>query len=744
MGCGTSIELQVSDNPVSMKQTVSLPSTSKHTNEGNRLDKGINKQSDQHAQVEDPVQNFFLVWLDACLDESKEDFRNSISKLHLTIDAIEKFRDTNECIKYIANCENKKIFLVVSGKLTSYVVPLMHDKIQVYAIYIFCYDKSKYEQWKTEKWPKVRGVYTNMDLICSELRLEARACEDDTKITGQIESSFKYSMLLKNIVLTISFDLKREIPALVEEAREKYKNNPEQLKSINKFVDEYDGDIDSNNPVRWYTAECFTYKMLNKALGQLDFKILLKTGFFMQDLHENIQQLYKKQFNDKGKPFPETVFRGQTMTQEDFDSKVQQDKLMSYNNFLSTSEVRDVAIGFIKRKLEGEKNKIGVLFIITIDLSVESALYARIAEFSEYTDEKEILFSTHTVFRVRQIREIHEHGINIQQVKLTLVSEKDDKELNDLTESMRHSIIGTGWQPKGCLFREMQENENVDQICTMLLEQATDDTYRSYCYNQLGFIRLLQEQYTEALEFYQKTLHIQEQTLSENDPSLATSYNNIAEVYLDMRDYSKALEFYKKARKIWEIAAPPDHRDLASCYNKIGLMYLEMDDVSTSLEFYEKALQIREKILPPNHPDLSCDCQMIADIYYGTDDYSKALEFYEKSVKIDEKALPPDHLDLATTYHRIGQVYNSMGDYCKALEFYEKARKIWEIPLSPGRSSLSASYENIAGVYYDMGDYSKALEFLEKAKKIKLQDYPPDHPFITIINNGIATVKEKL
>ncbi|CAF3021069.1 unnamed protein product [Rotaria sp. Silwood2] len=422
------------------------------------------EQKEQHAQREDIVQDFFVVWLDNHLDESKEDFHNSLTKLQRTIDVIEKFRDANECITHISRSENKKIFLVVSGKLTNDVVPLTHDKSQIYAIYIFCFDKSKYEQWATEKWPKVRGVFANIDSICDSLRQTARECDDDDmKITGQIEPSFMYSMLFKEIVLEIHFDLQKEIPGLAKYARQVYKDKPEQLPIIYEFVQQYNGNI-NNSPVRWYTAGCFTYKMLNKALGRLDAATLLKTGFFIRDLHQNIEELHEKQVNDNNTPFPKTVYRGKIMTQEDFKNKIQQGKLISYNNFLSTTEKRDVAIDFIGREFQPSDSKIAVLFIMTIDPSVKSAPYARISEFSKYPEEQEILFSTHSVFRVRQIQETKERGMNIQQVNLTLTSEKNDKELNELTESIRKDIEGIGWERMGLLLWKINQNDKAEEI----------------------------------------------------------------------------------------------------------------------------------------------------------------------------------------------------------------------------------------------------------------------------------------
>ncbi|CAF2947132.1 unnamed protein product [Rotaria sp. Silwood2] len=208
-----------------------------------------------------------------------------------------------------------------------------------------------------------------------------------------------YTTLFKEIVLEIDFDEKKTVQDLADYTRTQkaYVDNKEQQKIIDEFVESYRGNID-NNPIRWYTAECFTYKMLNKALGKLDVGTLLKTGFFMRDLHQNIQQLHDQQLNDTNVPFPTTLYRGQTMTQQDFETKIQQDKLMSYNNFLSTSEEKHVAVDFIRRKLQSDNTKIGVLFVLTIDSSIKSAPFAGIAEFSKFPHEKEVLFSTHTVF----------------------------------------------------------------------------------------------------------------------------------------------------------------------------------------------------------------------------------------------------------------------------------------------------------------------------------------------------------
>ncbi|CAF4121396.1 unnamed protein product, partial [Rotaria sordida] len=739
MGCGASVTTDKSVVNSTTPVNISSP-THPHRSQVSITN---GEKGQQRVQAKDLVQNYFILWLDGKLDESNEDFQNSIKQLQLTVDTIEKFRDADECLNYISSFKNQKAFLIVSGALTENVVPRVHGMSQIYAIYIFCRKKSKYEQWETKEWSKVRGVFTEIHSICASVQQSARECDDDTVgITGELESSFMYTTFFKEIVLEIDFDEKKTIPELADYACQQkvYANNKKELELINKFAQEYHGNID-NNPVQWYTAECFTYKMLNKALGNLDVNTLLKTGFFMRDLHQNIQQLHDEQLNDKDKPFPSIVYRGQTMKQQDFETKIQPDKLMSYNNFLSTSELRNVAVGFIRNKLQSDNSKIGVLFIIKIDPSTKSVPYARIAKFSKFPPEKEVLLSTHTVFRIRQIKEIQEEEIKIWQVKLTLTSNGIDEELTALTKQIRMEITGTGWERMGFLLWKMGEHDKAEEVLTMLLEQAPDDdNNKAYCYNAIGLMKDNQGQYNAAIDFYEKSLQITEKTLPSNHPNLATSYSNVGQVYNSMGDYSKALQFYEKSLKIREKALPTNHPDLAISYGTIGGVYDNMGDYSKALEFYQKSLKIREKALPSNHPDFAISYSNIGGVYDNMGDYSKALEFYEKSLKIREKALPSNHPDLAISYGSIGTVHNNMGDYSKALEFYEKSLKIREKSLPPNHPALASSYNNIGLVYNNMGDYSKALEFYEKDLEITKNALPSNHPSLATSYNDIGLV----
>ncbi|CAF3196665.1 unnamed protein product, partial [Rotaria sp. Silwood2] len=182
--------------------------------------RGIEKQ-DHRTNSNETVQNFLLIWLDAKVDESSEDYRNSIRHLRCTVNTIETFRDTEECVHYMSKFPNEKTLLLISGALCQTVVPRIHNMTQPYSIYVFCRKKEKYEEW-AKNWSKVKGIFTEITPICDSIRQSARQCDEDSVMISavsslnQIELSFMYAQLFKETIIVIDFDQKKEINGLAD------------------------------------------------------------------------------------------------------------------------------------------------------------------------------------------------------------------------------------------------------------------------------------------------------------------------------------------------------------------------------------------------------------------------------------------------------------------------------------------------------------------------------------------------
>ncbi|CAF1093284.1 unnamed protein product [Adineta steineri] len=655
--------------------------------------------SDAIQQRRRMVPNYSLLYLDECTGEANQEYQDILTQLKTITGNVNIFKQRDECIDFLTDTqENIKSFLVLESTIAQQMIPLIHDIPELNAVYIFNSIKSLHEEW-TSNWQKIKSVRTNIKDLCQALQPNVKRRNQDsialsfvtaneiasTDNLNQLEPAFMYTQIFKEIILDMDHS-KRAIKQFIAYCRH---NDCVSLTNIDRFEKEYN----AQSAIWWYTFPCNIYDMINYALRILDADIIINMGFFLRDVHKQIQQLYEQQVSIYGR---ETfmVYRGQGLMQSDFE-KLQKTKggLMSFSNFVSTSTNKEVSLGFAQ-PASIEPNKVGILFIMSIDPSIKSAPFASIKEMSYYKDEDEVLFSMNTVFRVGAIKQID--NINqLYQVELQLTSD-DDQQLRLLTDRMREEADGnTGWERLGKLLITVGQFNKAEEIYNVLLKQTSDEGEKAFYYNQLGGVHLNQRDYEKAIWYNEKGLEICKKTLPSNHPSLATSYNNIGLAYHCMGEYPKALSSHAKAHEMYKKTLPSNHPSLAQSYNNIAAVYDSMKEYSNALSLHEKAVEIRQKSLPSNHPDLAASYNNIGGVYDNMGEYTKALSFYEKDLGIKEKTLPSNHPHLATSYNNIGFVYNNMKNYSKALSYYERALKIWQRALPPSHPRIKNMKEYI-------------------------------------------------
>ncbi|CAF0851681.1 unnamed protein product [Adineta steineri] len=736
------------------------------------------------------AQNYLLLWVDTGNEQTNEDYENTLKQIQTITGDVNVFTQRDACIDFLTDAqEDIKSFLVVRDTMLEQIIPLINDIPQLEGIYIFSDIKIPHEQW-TKKCDKTKSIHTNVSNLYQALQIGIKQFNQDsiamsfitvkemvlTDNLNQLEPNFMYTQIFKEILFDMEYD-EQAIKDFISYCRDYDCVSP-------KYIDRFQKEYHAQLAIWWYTFPSNIYYMLNYALRTLEADVIITMGFFICHLHQQIQQLHKQQADSYGKK-PFLVYRGQGLTKADFE-KLQKTKggLMSFNNFLSTSKDKEVSLEFAECA-STKPDTVGILFIMFIDPCIKSTPFASIKEMSYFTEENEILFSMHTVFRVNGIKQVDNKN-QLYQVELQLTAD-DDQQLRLLTDRIREEANDkTEWYRLGSLLLKIGQFNKAEELYNILLEQTSDDNEKALCYGGLGYIKDDQGDYEKAIRYYEQGLEIKQKNLSLNHPSLATSYTNIGNVYGSMGEYSKALSFYEKALEIRERTLPLNHPDLANSYNNIGNVYestgeyskalsfyekdlqicqktlpLNHPDLATSynnigsvydnmrenskaLSFYEKALEIREKTLPSNHPDFANSYNNIGSVYESTGEYSKALSFYERSLEIFQKTLPSHHPSLATSYNNIGSVYKSMGEYSKALLSHEKALEVFQKTVRSNQPELATSYNNIGIVYFNMIDYSKALPYLERALDIWQHALPPTHPHIKTVKNSIEIVKKEL
>jgi len=551
------------------------------------------------------IQNFHLVWLDGNINENDDDCRNSINELKQVVNTVNTFVDVDECIDFINRITEETAFMIISGALAQTAVSAIGNKEQVSEIYIFGEHKAPYEEW-----PKVKGVFTDIQPICEVLKQAAQDCDQNTVLisfapTGDaatniankntLDCLFMYTQILKDILLTIHFD-DGHINEFLNYCRIEFADSSAKLRIVNQIEKEYR----DHQPIWWYTRETFLYSMLNRALRLMDVDIIIQMGFFISDLHKNIADLHSKQFHGQTSSQSFIVYRGQGLSQTDFNQlKQNQGGLSAFNNFLSTSTSRETSLKFIHRNL-GKNELVSILFVMRIDPSIQSTPFANVATISAISREDEILFSMHSVFRIGNIKRFPDNN-QIWEAELTLTAD-NDPQLCELSETIQQETSDSeGWSRLGKLLIKLAKFDKAEALYAILLKPTTDQTEKANIFHQFGSINDHRGEHSKALESYEKSLEIRKETLPANHPSLATSYNNIGMVYQSMGEYSKALEYYEKSLEIMKKTLPANHPSLATSYNNIGWVYRNTTDYKKALDYYERALDIWRRSLSSNH-----------------------------------------------------------------------------------------------------------------------------------------------
>jgi hypothetical protein len=193
------------------------------------------------------MQNIVLIWLDNNIDNNSIDCCNKIAQMRSVINCINTFTDADQCVDFLTNIHDKNVCMIISGTLCENLMPLIHDFTQLHHVLIFCEKKTGYEKWAKD-WTKTKGISTEISSICVVLEQAVQQCEQNTipisliatsgdlstKKLDQLESSFMYTRILKEILLTIKFE-QQHITAFIAYCREQFVENDRESRNMKKI-----------------------------------------------------------------------------------------------------------------------------------------------------------------------------------------------------------------------------------------------------------------------------------------------------------------------------------------------------------------------------------------------------------------------------------------------------------------------------------------------------------------------------
>ncbi len=250
--------------------------------------------------------------------------------------------------------------------------------------------------------------------------------------------------------------------------------------------------------------------------------------------------------------------------------------------------------------------------------------------------------------------------------------------------------------------------EEAEQAATAALREADAlglDVQKGRALNVLGNIARRQNNYTEALELYDRALELF--SANEDHMRCAIVYGNIGLVYKNRANYSRAIECYHKALDIDE--QYNNEAGMARHMGNIANVYLSLANYPMAIQYFYKALHLCEEL--ELHNEVATHSGNLGTVYLMLSNFTSALEYFNKALSKHEEL--DDKLGVATTSANIGGVYFHTEDFAKSKTLYRNALEVYRtIGSLSGAADVLA---NLGLIAHSSEEYDEALRYQEQA-----------------------------
>lgn len=590
---------------------------------------------DQSTMLTD--ENSLLIWLDPHVNEGEDSYRIIINRLRTIIHNAHTFTDSCRCLRFIRNREDKNICIVMSQGVSKQFIRQI--RLISHIDTSLSIGRENFDSNRSgDIWLRMNNISGQLRGICEAIERYteqsftiAYIAARQAPITNdlyRLSPSFMYTQIFKKIFLQIQFN-KQDILNFVRYCRQIFVDNNVFLRQCNQLVQDYD----RHSPIWWYKNCQFLPSLLKTAIEQVNINLLIKLGFFIKDLCQEIKHLHTSTRSSQTL----TVYRYEELSDEDFYRFLgMENGLYSFSNFLLVNR-NPISLNSIKQRMTEDRNVIHLLYEIILDPSIPSVYYTSI--------DDEYLISMHSVFHVGEFKQIGNDN-RLYQATLTLTTDTNHN-LYDLSKQIREEIeASTAWHRLARLLLRFGEYTEAEGIYERLIRHTRDDRERVVLYDQMAMVKQGRRKYDEALDNCRKSLGYSDERLSSYEFDLARFYSSMGSIHYALTRYADALSFYGKARDIWARYPVENQLNLAESHNAIGLIYEKLNQRPEALSSLEKSFDIRRKNLPLCHPNQAESYENLGVLYENSGEHLIARLYYEHALNIGQLCLLPNHSKL--------------------------------------------------------------------------------------------------
>ena len=517
--------------------------------------------------------------------------------------------------------------------------------------------------------------------------------EDEGQSTTELNGQFIHYQQLMDVILRIK-SLRTDRDEFQSLHATEYEGRMEELLALEAYLK----SPSSNTALRLYTANIYFYRILNKALRTQRSDVIFPLRWFIRDINMGIKR-------DQCKSRIQ-VYRGQWMANGEIDILQRSvGKLICTTGFLSTTKDPDVAHLFLSDYAATDDRQ-RVLLVIDADPNELNAKpFADISAYSKFPEEKEVLFTLGSIFRLNDI-DCTSDGV--WNIRMKLCGDKET-DMQQLLRNIRKTK-SPDFRTLGDVLKNMGQFELAEKFLHRSLEAWPTNHQNhpslGHLYLTLSDVARGKDDMEGEIIWCEKALNIFEQSVLSDNVATAKLCNLKGEIHRRKGNYNEALKWYDEGLQFFRKANIYNHPDIGKIYANISETYRAQERYREALVMVEQVLAFRQKTLHPNHRDFASTYDRIGLIYQYFGEYNLAQISFDASLKIKFSALPFLHPKVATGYQYIGLLYEKRNETQQALAYLKKALSIYQQKLPVGHRDIISTEEDIQRLQTDIHEQS--------------------------------------
>jgi CHAT domain-containing protein/Tfp pilus assembly protein PilF len=223
-----------------------------------------------------------------------------------------------------------------------------------------------------------------------------------------------------------------------------------------------------------------------------------------------------------------------------------------------------------------------------------------------------------------------------------------------------------------------------------------------------GYVQYLDNQFTPALQSWQKSLEIYQKLGKRQAEGAALS--NLGLVYEARGNYLKAIKNYKKSLLIAQEIE--DRKGQGYVFLNLGNVYCNLGQYNPALNLYQQGLEIAQEL-----PEISLDVSVfnnLGNIYQILGDLNRAIDFFYKGLR--KAQVIKNYQIEANIYGNLGWVHYLQGEYDLAIDNYKQSLKI-KREIGDSRGEVH-TISRLGLLYGDLGELDRAIEHHQRGLAI--------------------------